>query len=695
MFLDLIWLVLLLVQALGFSFTIKKLFGFLFKDISYKEIPIMFSFGVVVMGTISAILGVFEWPALWIIAPICLVLQLFGIWFIIKERHEIYSFILRGKRHWLAFILLFFISVQYWHHTLRDVPGMTSYHDGIAHMTFFSRILDSGNPLLSLNKYSLSELFGETNYLFYQTGTHTVVGLFHGLFIKLRWLFAAQAIKTWLIFFLGCLGPMIYWVSFMIFPGRHSFLYFLIGLVGVSNFFFPGWQVDYGGFSLIGAQLIILPLLTGMVFGYQKLQSTRYVNILLIPTLPFSFLLHPSIFTIFVVIQISVLLHALIVSRKDFGKIKNILFRYGFLFFIGAILLYVIVMVTKSNNIGSSVKGLLPYYTDFKFFKPFERFYSLFLGMKKEVIYSGKNISGLNLTTRQVLLYFGLISLFVSIIFPILRIKNYRKVDPPVHNVIISFFLLSFFILSLYYVPYQPVYRLGYLFLHKVSRYLPTTLFIVILLRTLGAILIYEIIVKLSEYFSKSRNITYVLPVSFTFIFMFVFLDMKASMRSLRAHLYRYIEVYKTHTRIESQGMVDYIIDHTKPETLVVYAPSIGDSIEARSGRKGLFAHLECPVFRHEKQKKHCDNRSNLYDQTSEELVRYIEKPIQSEECFAHLKHINRPVVFITNDQQYKKDPQFLEKLKNLKTKKLCKNVVLEYRYKKYSLWRYRKNIHL
>ena len=94
---------------------------------------------------------------------------------------------------WYAGLSIFLAyTAIFWAKLFDDVIALPSFHDGIVHGMYFLRILESGYASLGRVPIGFGEIFGIENFDFYPTGTHALMAMSSGLWVRFGIFSAAE-----------------------------------------------------------------------------------------------------------------------------------------------------------------------------------------------------------------------------------------------------------------------------------------------------------------------------------------------------------------------------------------------------------------------------------------------------------------------------------------------------------------------
>lgn len=620
-----------------------------------KLAPVSFaSAALVVLCGTFALLAQFGLPSVWVLSGGMLLLQGVGAFRLWSLRKGARNFFAIDKPFKIAFVTFTFVVGIFWVHILRDLPALPSHHDGAAHIAFFLQMLSSGTPLLTLTENAFAKEFGSSTMAFYPSGVHFIVAAFEGLFVKMGVMTAAQALKGWLLVLCAAFGPFAFWACKRLFPERPLWSHLVVALLAATSFRFPVWGIDSGGFSRVGAQVLILPLVIGILDG-DILASRSWARRLLL-TFGFlgAFLMHPTALGFFsLTVAFGILVSFYMKRAESKERIFKEILDLAIPTALG--LAFLLFILYNSNSFSTIDQGNLNYRNlPFNAENFFGRFIEVFTTINQDFAYKAY----FPVNTAKILGWLGVAALF----FPRLMTSDRPKFRAFVLWIVAVFLVISILIFS----PVRPLFLIGELYYNKLSRLVESGSIGTLLLWGLGmgALLKGMRVVKGVSLHPLWKVLCMTASVSLAAFFIF---DVRSMARNNKSHLFHYFEYYGSPLRSTSENLANFIREKTPKDSVLLYPAFLGDSLESRTGRSGFFMYLECPVFDYHTE--NCTKRLEFYHAFDIEMREVIAHPTPLTPCLKALSIFHRPTFVLRNDGR------FVHQLMLGSPKDLCSNV--------------------
>jgi len=181
----------------------------------------------------------------------------------------------------------------FWTLMLKENIGLSSHHDGIAHLSWLIDVHRTGFAYLTQVPLSFSEQFGLTSRNFYPTGMQSLIAMVTGIWMRLG-LTPTLVLKCSLILSHVSLVVTLLWGLRKHWPKIPLYLLVITALVSTAACRFPMDATMEGGLSRMVAFATLFPLT--LVLGSSRVfGSLGLSGIILVSFMP-SFLLHPSAF---------------------------------------------------------------------------------------------------------------------------------------------------------------------------------------------------------------------------------------------------------------------------------------------------------------------------------------------------------------------------------------------------------------
>ena len=159
----------------------------------------------------------------------------------------------------VAAILL--ISIAFFWFQFWDWVCLPSSGDGINHLYYFSRVLDTGFWFTGRMPIEHPELFGGDRLLFYPTGVYLMAAVVTAPFRWLGWGASYQHLRFFFIGILSVFPALLYCGARFAFPKFSRLAVFLAATFASTLAFFPYRAIGEGGLSRITAQVLAIPLI--------------------------------------------------------------------------------------------------------------------------------------------------------------------------------------------------------------------------------------------------------------------------------------------------------------------------------------------------------------------------------------------------------------------------------------------------
>ena len=187
---------------------------------------------------------------------------------------------------------LFAIASGYWLWHFRDLASLPSIGDGLNHLFYFTRIVETGQLFTGHIPLLQSGEFGPQNLEFYPSGTHALAAMTTA---PLRWAGVSNlsALKIFFVAVLSAFPPILFRGLRRARPELSRGEAALLAAMASTVAIFPFRAIGEGGFSRVTAQILTWPLAWRMLTRRGQLSGGE-LGLLLGVVFPTSFLLHPS-----------------------------------------------------------------------------------------------------------------------------------------------------------------------------------------------------------------------------------------------------------------------------------------------------------------------------------------------------------------------------------------------------------------
>ena len=192
-----------------------------------------------------------------------------------------------------AFVAAGIWSIWFWSDLFRDHVALPVMHDGIAHTTYYLRILEAGVPTLGRVPIGFADLFGTQTFDFYPTGTHAMMAVTSGFWGQWGIVSHAGILKCW--FTLAAAGApwALYWVARRLMPRMPWGIGLAVIFVAMPGFRYPLEAIHEGGASRLLAHLVMAPIYADVILGRFAHWRRQPLAAILLGV---AFVMHPSAF---------------------------------------------------------------------------------------------------------------------------------------------------------------------------------------------------------------------------------------------------------------------------------------------------------------------------------------------------------------------------------------------------------------
>ncbi len=669
---DYLWFLIIFTQLGLFGLGLQKL-NFFSKLTGPQNLPFVIALGVCFGIFLSIVLAFLPIQSLWFVSVAIYYVTFRGVQHVLKNRMQIKTFFIAHKENVVSFCVLFFLSSILWLGHLKEVASLPTYHDGISHSMFFMKLVEYGSALISNAFLSFPDQFGEEKFHFYPTGSHALVVLFNGLFVKLGVVSGGQILKSWLLLVTSSVPLLAWWAAKQLTPSKSAIFSFAVGALYVTPFVFPVWATDSGGFSRLLAHLVAITIVVGILSSREKYLDAKVRRTLLVCLPLIFFFMHPTMFGLFAFSVVAWLIGTWFEYRKT-TPMKTWAID-SICLFIGLGLIVGFFFLTNDFSQATSSDRLAK--------APFT--WQNVIGRAKSIVafgfktrYSSVLPLGNGFGLMQVLMIVGLVATLVPRkFFPVSwQVKCYPWL----------IFLSALVMSMVYFSPIKTLAKLNMIFLNSWERHGEILFTASLTLGLLGASFIVESfkVVKaknlnlgriLAKPILRFVNLGGVLVIVIVFTTL---LEARINVMASKRHLRRFFSVYQTPMRTQTEPLAQYIKSHTPEDSVLLFSPYVADSLFVRTGRKTLFIYEECPG---NPRSVNCKKRLSWWDGVVKELKQVAAKPDPNQSCLGSTYIFDRPVIIITKPNETAQ-----KKMKD-SPKEICSNLSIVAQKGEYLVW--------
>ena len=519
------------------------------------------------------------------------------------------------RAHWVV-LAVTGAALVFWLWMMRDIDGLVSYHDGMAHTTYLLRMVENGRPLIHQNANSLAAEFAEGVFRFYPGGTHALVAMFNGWAIGLKWVTASEVLKAWTILMTAFSPALAYWVSRRFFPKAAAPVSWIVLAAALTYYRYPLWQVPSGGFSRQLALFVVLPIVAQLLRGGVSDKLLRY---LFIVGPVAAFLLHPGVFALVEITLFWVWWHTPKTPRK---RATDLLCAAGGLAFV--------LWMVRSTGSDTHIVEKFPALSASRLWDQLRVIVLLIPAIFDDF----SNAAVAPLSGRELLDYAGLATLCLGGLPWALssRVRWY------------PFFLFAAVsaMLLLALVPVATLQLIPQLFYNHAERAAEIFYLAQILIWAAGAIWFWEQ--------RKNRWGKW----GFRLLLLLLATDTFKTVRFYIPHMQQMVVSFQSPTHSGMGEMVKLVRERTEPEALIVIEPFLLDSTEHRTWRKALFLFSECPEG---SLGANCEARKRFYSEWRAVLAAASASPDAARKCMGFSASIKRPLYVVVRESEVPKHP--------------------------------------
>jgi len=510
-------------------------------------------------------------------------------------------------------------TVIFWMGVFRAHVALPVYHDGIAHTTYYLRILDAGVPTLGRVPIGFSNLFGLQLFPFYPTGTHTLLAVTAGLWGEWGLATHAGILKACFTLTLAALPWAFYWFVRRLVPTMPWWIALAVALLAIAGFRFPIEAAHEGGASRLIAHLVMLPVYADTLAGKFDALNRRLAAG---AVLALAFLLHPSVCVTLAVLLVYSTLHVLVADTAMRAR----LVRCGGLAIALAVAGALVAGVLLWNHAEAEARdAVLPFSWGGLFTRWSEGWTALFSAEYGMAPYQPW-IVGLGLLTivgrRRILQVSG-------------RVAGYP----------FWMALFALFVLATRVVSFPGSRALGGAFWDEAPRVIESQFEAVGLSMAMAIWGVWHLAVgrrltKVGEGHRASR-----MGTAFALVVVIIALGYQVSRRSwLVAHIGHWDRQFRTSRVANLQELGAWIMRSTPADALLFHEPFDAEIWEAWTGRRGIFMYAECPVIN---DLIPCRRRRAFVADEIDVLRRRLATPEPADRCLSPVDAFGRPAYFL------------------------------------------------
>ena len=519
-----------------------------------------FSFALLTLVTLSSTLGLFGIPSVHWLQPLILGIAAIGLF---QSATFFKKLNLKPAKNHLSGLILVIIAgygVWFWMGILSPLVSLPSYHDGIAHTLFFTRILETGLPLVTRIPMLFQEALGPGQMSYYPAGTHVIVASFSWFLVQLG-VEPTSLLKSFLVLANAAIPLLAYATITRAFVGIPKWIPLLIAWVMISYYPLPIWATDQGGFSRILAYAITIPAILMLLTK----PSNHMRAVLIAVGAPGTFLIHPGAFVLFgVAVAASIGADLKKMTRKEWTQ--TLIGALG-----GAVLLAFFILESQRNVLSTALDhegkqlafsistawsriGNLTHFTFTDFFQP-----KPFPSIKSALWLVGA--ASLIPVTRR----------FAT---P-MAFRTFALAMPVVGIIFLMFVFFS-----------SPLIRTaGLIFYHLEARVSETLFILQALLAGAGAWTI-------SQFFAKRRNFTQAAAAG---LIIWAMIQHVPRVHAIEDHFNFWFREYQSPMHAEFAPLITFLKEKTEKDAVLIYPQFEMDIVPAATGRRGIFTYGECP----------------------------------------------------------------------------------------------------
>lgn len=469
---------------------------------------------------------------------------------------------------WFPTVILFY-GIVTWSWWMIDLPGLPTQHDGVAHTTYFNRMLEQGEVLVSRLSTSLPQIFGAETILPYPSGLHSFAAMATGLLVRHHLTDAALLLKSWMIVFCALAPVTLFFLTRGLFPRLSNKWIAFATLIQLTYFRFPFWAADSGGFSRIGALVIAFFVMS--YFTGKSRKSTWQLGLLPLLAFP-AYCNHPASVVVLGLLGISVLA-ATIIENRAIPPQRTLLtisatsaMSLAFIalhFFSSKSNSWIDVGISQANAVWPSMGNLA------------HRTWNLGSSLINDLPHT----SGSRPSLKLILSFLG----FGVLLW---QFRRFLRETPLLLSLCLVFGCSTLFFGILQFVSWDVTRTLGLIFYHQDGRIAEASYPIQALLVTAGFCLVLHVRQHITSKWAVSA-ITIGLPV-------LALAEHGMATRFLTLYLRQTWTHYNSPSRQSSEDLAKFIRNNTELNANLIFTPYTADSLEARTGRKALVVFGDC-----------------------------------------------------------------------------------------------------
>ena len=564
---------------------------------------------------VTTLLEISGIPALYPGAAVVACVQANGVLTVIRRWSKVGGMFAANGGPLSGIGVLLFVTAAFWLWTMRDLAGLSSFQDGIAHTAYVVAFLNSGHALLTTTPAALSDIFGSYPLRFYPSGTHALVAMFGVPVIKTGLVFTADYLKAFTVVVALAL-PFLVFVVISRIGGRHK-IPALIAAVAISfDSRFPVWAIDSGGMSRLLAYALVFAIIWDLLLDGRRINVAVWLAVL-----PATFLCHPTAAATLAIALVSqALAQKFRSSRIDWSVFVGLV--------AGGLLVLMLLKVTGATD--ATIRQADATLIDQAHFRgDFVELYKVFLFDT-----AASRFGPLSITDLLLLLTIG--SVFVP------RGRAVWRAYPPEFLLypVVAFAGLEVFAATSF-IPGRVATLIGNVFYHDRQRITESFFAAKAVLAGAGAVMFW------GWFTAPSRREHRWWPAVASALVLLVVANKAKSATAAYAHLREKFAEYKSPSHRESDDLIEFVRSATEIDSLFIYEPLLIDSLEARTGRRGFFMDEECPNIN---DNPNCRARLALNDEVQTALARAAggqTTPVTT--CLPFLQRLSHPIYIVVD----------------------------------------------
>ena len=511
-------------------------------------------------------------------------------------------------------------TVVFWSGIFRSHVALPIYHDGIAHTTYYLRILEAGVPTLGRVPIGFGGLFGVQLFPFYPTGTHTLMAVTGGLWGEWGIVSHAGVLKACFTLTLAALPWAMYWFLRNVLPAMPWWAGLAVVLIAIPGFRFPVEAAHEGGASRLIAHLVLIPIYAEAVLGRFDPFGRRAAGGVVLGC---AFLMHPSTFVMLAALMTYSTVFAAAAERQLGAGAR----RFGGLALSVAIAGLIIAGVLAWNHAAAEARDVtLPFSWTALIARWVEGWSTLF------------NAEYGTASLHPWLVGFGILVLVVG--------RRRLGVSGRAAGLPFWMVMMTLLVLAARLIDVAPMRMLGGAFYDEIPRVIEP------LFETIGLCLaialwgVWKLVagtgggLSLSLMSGRAR-ISTVLAAGI----VLVALGYQVGRRPwLVRHISYWDRQFQTPRIGNLQDVGTWIVEHSERNAVLFHEPFDSEIWEAWTGRRGIFMYAECLVTNHLVP---CAKRKAFVADQIDALRRRMAEPTPDARCLAPVDAFNRPAYFL------------------------------------------------